>query len=342
MKKVKISLGITLLILSTYVFGNTTQFIAAKIIDNDNQTEEAFTSRGGMEGWAKVSFIIDEDGNTRDIVVFDNSGKDRYTTKTIRYIKNLKYAPARANDNPVSSAKNMFITHTYSEAGHSEASITPAFAREYQLIMDSFANSSANMNDVNQLIDKLVDDHTKNLNEHALAAWLKSIYYYKIQDFLEYMRQSQITVDLYQYLPIAILAKSSVNLFESQLYYGYFSEAKQTLSRMGNTDGLNLSEQTQAEFLGLLKDKMASESDKVIKGKLTHLGAWSYDHQIPKFQIKLTNGNIDSVELRCNRFQQKYTSNRQNTMEIPSQANGCILLIQGDVGTTFDVIETAI
>lgn len=330
------------MISSTSSFSKPTQFIDAKVIDNDNQTEEAFTSRGGMEGWARVSFVIDDEGNTKDIVVFDHSGKDRYTAKTIRYINNLKYSPALVNGNPVSSTKNMFITHTYSEAGHSEASVTPAFAREYQAIMDSFANSAVNMTDIKVLIDKLVDDHTKNLNEHALAAWLKSIYYYKNQDFLEYMRQSQITVDLYQYLPIAVLAKSSVNLFESQLYFGYFSAAKQTLVRMGNIDGLNLSEQTQAEFLVLLQDKMASESAKVIKGKLTNLGAWSYDHQIPKFQIELTQGNINSVELRCNQFQQKYTNNWQNKIEIPSQANECSLLIQGDQGTTFDIVETVI
>lgn len=136
-----------------------------------------------MEGWTRVSFIIDKDGTTKDIVVFDYSGKDRYVKKVTKYIRNLQYSPALVNNKPVASAQTLFVKHTYSEAGHSEGSVTPAFAKEYQATIDALSSPTADMLNIKKSIDNLVEDHTKNLNEHALAAWLKSIYYYKNENF---------------------------------------------------------------------------------------------------------------------------------------------------------------
>jgi hypothetical protein len=332
-------LCVSLIMLSASSFGNSKEIKAAKIIKNANKVEDAFTSRGGMEGWTRVSFIIDKDGTTKDIVVFDYSGKDRYVTKATKLVKNLQYSPALINDKPVTSAQILFVKHTYSEAGHSEGSVTPAFAKEYQAIIDALTSPSANMPSIKISIDELVEDHTKNLNEHALAAWLKSIYYYKNEDFLEYMRQSQITVDLYEYLPIAILAKSTVNLFQSQLYYGNFNGASETLARMGSVDGLNLSQQTHQQFADALKASKATESSNVTKGQLSSLGAWSQAYEFSTFKVDVSQGSVDSVELRCNDYQQKYVEGWENQIDFPAQTSDCILLIRGDAGSTFDILE---
>ncbi|MDO6567948.1 hypothetical protein Q4561_12825 [Alteromonas sp. 1_MG-2023] len=332
-------LCVSLLMLSSLSFGSSKEVKAAKLIKNANKIEDAFTSRGGMEGWTRVSFIIDKDGTTKDIVVFDYSGKDRYLKKTTKLVENLQYSSALIDDKPVTSARILFVKHTYSEAGHSEGSVTPAFAEEYQAIIDALTSPSPNMASIKASIDELVEDHTKNLNEHALAAWLKSIYYHKNEDFLEYMRQSQIAVDLYEYLPIAILAKSTVNLFQSQLYYGNFNGASETLARMGSVDGLNLSQQTHQQFADALKASKATESSNVTKGQLSSLGAWSQFYEFSKFKIDVSEGNVDSVELRCNDYQQKYVEGWKDKIDVPTQTSNCILVIRGEADSTFDILE---
>ncbi|WOI38035.1 energy transducer TonB [Alteromonas sp. CI.11.F.A3] len=339
MKVFSALLCVSLIMVSASSFGSSKKVKAAKLIKNANTVEDAFTSRGGMEGWTRVSFIIDTDGTTKDIVVFDYSGKDRYVKKSTKLVQNLQYSPASINEKPVTSAQILFVKHTYSEAGHSEGSVTPAFAKEYQAIIDALTSPSANMSSIKVSIDELVEDHTKNLNEHALAAWLKSIYYYKNEDFLEYMRQSQITVDLYEYLPVAILAKSTVNLFQSQLYYGNFNGASETLARMGSVDGLNLSQQTHQQFADALKASKATESSNVTKGQLSSLGAWSQAYEFSTFKVDVSQGSVDSVELRCNDYQQKYVEGWENQIDFPAQASNCILLIRGDAGATFDILE---
>jgi hypothetical protein len=147
------------------------------MIQNSNKSKEVFTSYWGMEGWAHVSFLVGVDGKPKDIVAIDFSGKERYIKSTFRYVNNLTYSPALVNGVPTISEKSLFVPHTISGLRYSVGSVTPIFSKEYQGAMDMLADTNANMSMVRVLIDDLKDDHTKNLIEHGLAAWLESAYY---------------------------------------------------------------------------------------------------------------------------------------------------------------------
>jgi hypothetical protein len=335
--KFTVTLIVVLCVLSHTAYS---KIISPKIIQNDNRVKEVFTSRAGMEGWAWVSFLVDVDGKPKDIVVLDYSGKERYIKRTINYVKNLTFSPTLFNGVLVISEKNMFLPHTFSGVGYSAGTVTPVFLKKYQKAIDVI-NSPKDIYKARILIDNLKDDHTKNLEEHALVAWLESIYYYKNQDFLEYIRQSQITLKLHKYLPLKILSRAVVNLFEAQLHYGYYAEAKQTLNSMREMEGLKLSEQVAAKFHEQLKNKMEFNLPIQVKGKLTALGGWVYKNTMQKFKITQVNGIINSVELRCIGFYQKYTQSWQVELEIPQNAENCVTLIQGQKGTTFDLVQIA-
>jgi hypothetical protein len=130
-----------------------------------------------------------------------------------------------------------------------------------------------------------------------------------------------------------------VNLFQSQLYFGNFNGAAETLSRMGSVNGLNLSEETYQQFADALKTAKATGSANVTKGQLSYLGAWSQTYDPSTFKVEVSQGNVDSVELRCNDYQQKYVEGWESKIEFPAQTSDCILLIRGDAGSTFDILE---
>lgn len=214
------------------------------------------------------------------------------------------------------------------------------FFEKYQEAIDVI-DSPKDIYKARILIDNLKDEPTKNLEEHALVAWLESIYYYKNQDFLEYIRQSQITLKLYKYLPLKILSRAVVNLFEAQLYYGYYAEAKQTLNAMREIEELKLSDQVAAKFHVQLKYKVDSNLPIQVKGKLTILGGWIYRNNREKFKFTQVNGIIHSVELRYIGFYKKYTQSWQAGLDIPANAKNGLTLIQGQKGTTFNLVEIA-
>ena len=172
-----------------------------------------------------------------------------------------------------------------------------------------------------------------------MAAYLESLYSYKNQNFLEYMRQSQIALNLHEYLPLKMLSNTVVNLFEAQLYYGYFTEAEDTLWAMKKIEGLNLSDELAEDFQNQLKNKINSNLPIKVKGKLTPLGSWIYYNNFQKFKITKVNGVIDSVELRCIGLHQKYSTDLQKELEIPTSAKRCVTMVQGQKGTTFELIQ---
>ncbi|MFQ3192831.1 MAG: hypothetical protein ACI936_003985, partial [Paraglaciecola sp.] len=119
------------------------------------------------------------------------------------------------------------------------------------------------------------------------------------------------------------------------------AEAKQTLNSMREMEGLKLSEQVAAKFHEQLKNKMEFNLPIQVKGKLTILGGWIYRNNMEKFKVTQVNGIIHSVELRCIGFYKKYTQSWQAGLDIPANAKNCLTLIQGQKGTTFNLVEIA-
>lgn len=77
--------------------------------------------------------------------------KTDMSKKVTKYIRNLQYSPALVNNKPVASAQTLFVKHTYSEAGHSEGSVTPAFAKEYQATIDALSSPTADMLNIKKI-----------------------------------------------------------------------------------------------------------------------------------------------------------------------------------------------
>jgi len=310
---------------------------STNVIQDYNRDRGVIAARGGVEGWVKVSFLVDVDGKPKDIVAVDYSGSEKYIDRTIRYVNDLTYTPAMVDGAPTVSGKISFLANEVVGPYYSEDSVTPAFSNEYQQVVDILSTTKPDLVLARELIDELKDDHTKNLNEHAIAAWLEALYYYKAQDFLEYMRQVDITVELHKFTPAKILARSTVNLFEAQLHYGYYLEALDTLAKMQEIDGIDLSQEVLDQFMAQVESKLESVESFQVSAKLSPLGGWIYQNKLEKFKLTNVSGKIESVQLRCTGYNQTLLNGFQEPISLPADAKSCVTLVQGQKGTTFEL-----
>ena len=328
-----------LLLISSHLHVSALDFVDAKLNENNNRTQSLHTSFGGMEGWAFASYVVDIEGKPKDIVITDYSGESRYIKQTKKYIERLSYSPATLNGVPSVSHKTLFLLHTIG-GPYNENSVTPSFAEEYQVAINKLSSKNKNLEEIRELIDDLKDDHTKNLNEHALAAWLESIYYFSKKDFLEYMRQSKITLELHQYMPAKLLAKSSVNLFEAQLHYGYIKGAMNTVNKMQQVDGLNIKDSVAEEFSDKITNKVTNGQLTKVTGKTSELGSWIYETNLSSFELVNTVGDVDSIELRCLGLHKTLSQNLDKPILIPKRAKRCSVLIKGTPNSNIEIIES--
>jgi hypothetical protein len=293
------------------------------------------------KGGGHVSYIIDLEGKTKDIVVFDYSGRERYIKATKHYIENLRYSPASIDGIPSVSHETLFLRNTFGGVGYNQNSVSSGFIREYQEVMNELLKPDADLPQIEELIYDLKDDHTKNLKEHVLAAWLESLYFYKNKDFHQYMRQSSIVTSLHSYIPLELLSKAIVNLYESELHYGYYLEAKETVRKMSSISGLNLSEDLKKELLMRVTTTIAAKEPTLLtKGQVGSLGAWVLSVLKPKISIINIQGKINSVELRCTGHHSKHQEGWEKGFTVPSRAESCSILVLGDRSTTFDLLQS--
>ena len=341
----KIFSTIFLLLICFYsIAANSTKssnVISSVLIDYPNGTKQVNVSRGGMEGWGHASFIVGLDGRPKDVVVFDYSGKDRYVNATKRYIEKLRYSPASIDGIPSLSHETFFLRHQFTGVGFGGNSVSPRFINEYQEVMNELLEPDTDLSEIKKLIYDLKDDHTKNLNEQALVAWLESLYFYKKEDFHQHMRQSSIITSLDLYVPIKILSKAIVNLYESELFYGYYNEAQETIRKMSRIDGLKLSDDIKRQLFTRVNQTIAEkEPTLVTKGQVWSLGARVIGVFKPKIRIINTQGKINSVELRCTGHHSKYQEGWEDGLAVPSHAKSCSVLVLGDPESTFDLVQT--
>lgn len=323
---------------------NSTQspiVISPIVKENSNASRKVRATRNGMEGWGHASFVIDAQGIPQNIVIFDYSGEDRYIKASERYIENLTYSPASIDGINTTSHEIIFIRHSISGEGVSGNSVTPKFLEEYQEIMNKMLGTNADLPNIEELIEDLKDDHTKNLNEQALMAWLESIYFYKIKDFQQHMRQSRIVTNLNPYIPVKMLSKAVVNLYESELFYGYYLEAQETVDEMSNMGGLEIRKDIQNQLQARVTSTISNKEPHLLtKGKIMSLESWILRVFKPKIIISNVKGNINSVELRCTGHYSKHNDGWDNGITVPNNAKLCSVLVSGDTSTSFDLLQS--
>ena len=63
-------------------------------------------ARDGREGWAILSFVINEDGKVEDVIVKESSGSKDITKASIKSVKKWRYKPAMENGKAIQQCVN--------------------------------------------------------------------------------------------------------------------------------------------------------------------------------------------------------------------------------------------
>ncbi|WP_299787176.1 energy transducer TonB [uncultured Shewanella sp.] len=69
-------------------------------------------AKRGKEGWAEVSFIVDESGFVREPKLIDSEGGDKFSDATIDALKQWRYAPKFVDGVPVAAESSVMLEFT--------------------------------------------------------------------------------------------------------------------------------------------------------------------------------------------------------------------------------------
>ena len=316
-----------------------TSFTPAQRIQSQNSKlpkQTADLSR--LEGWTFISYYVDKNGRVKDAEIIDSSNPDKFGGEALFYLDGYRYSPAKIDEQPVASAQVTFFATDKSFNGNPNDGISRGFKRHYN-DADNFI-LKGNMEKAKESLETLLEDHAKNLTEQALATWLQSLYYFKLQDWPSYGSSVQVAHFLNNYLPTEMKLKTLQNRLQWHAFKREFSDALYVLNELKIQSQGALSDAQYQSMANDIKAQIkASETNKI---EVTVVNGRAWSHRLPRSTVNLTlhEGDIDFAELRCDNGRHQLIPSAAEAFTIPDNFLKCSVFVKGADGTRFSVTES--
>jgi len=315
---------------------NSTSYIPAKLVDNNNSKFVSSTSHSRKEYWSYSSYLIDTKGAPTDIILLNTAPFRKSDRKTLGYISNLEYSPAREDNKAVHA--NQFFLYRESKGFFNDPnnSVSKKFEKKYHKINNQI--NSHKLDDVKSLLSEFYQNDVKNLAEQCLYAWLASDYFYKNKDIIEYSSHLETAYLLRGQVPTKLAYKISTSFFKFKLYYKEYAKALEILTSMRMIKGLKLDQSSYDDTYNNVL-KMAQNSPEITHNKtISNLG--NSNHQLSRGVINLqAQPGIMKAELRCRNGFYLFEKTTFENYKVPDNLKKCSLFLIGTPKATATLTE---
>jgi len=297
----------------------------------------------GQQGWVQLSYVITAGGDIVDPVVENSSGSEAFEKAALRTVDHWSYEPATWDGVPVQQCETkVIITFAMEGAG---TGVTKNFQKRYKKI--SKATDEGKLAEAQVMIDDMLDDLKLSLSETAwlwaLRARIAGLVGDKDAQLVALRRATENNgrwVDEKLY-PNLLLAETVLEI-ES----GNFSEALGSHEKLVEAkNDLPLLEQLNP-YVNTVRELVASKNVLSVPARIGQeidctdcATNWNYEPLRRRVSIAEVKGALRDIEFRCSwqRVVDKALEGR--TWELPEDWGDCSIIVFGETGTTFNLLE---
>jgi TonB family protein len=317
-------------------------YIPAEAVTKTPPRYPASAYEHGREGWARVSFIISEQGQVIEPMIESSSSRD-FDQTTLQAIKTWRYKPATLGGKPVEeSMVQTMIRYKLREANGASVK----FIKQYRA---AYASTVAkNFAEADPLV-RALDQGELNFYEQAWLSWLKYVYLdamgttdpaMLIVPLRKALESSGVDDD---YLEPDVFVSASQRLYVLQARVADLSEAVATFKRLEASKTAKRSKLYQGAVASLepsyreVMNLVASTRVLAQVGRVDEHNYWVHRMLRRSFAVgDVQGGKLEVVDVRCTRANRRFVSMPENAvLKIPDTWGDCSLYIKGDEGTTF-------
>ncbi len=297
----------------------------------------------GRQGWVELSYVVTVDGAVIDPVVQDSSGSKSFERAAMNAVDDWVYKPAMWNGEAVQQCETkVMITFALEGEG---IKVSPAFSKKYRKV--DKALSDEDLNEAKELLDTSFKSSGMTLSEIAWYSALEVRYFGLVGDNdaqLAAVRRATVSngrwidPDIY---PGLLLVKTI-----RELEAGNLSAALRSYDKLLKTE----SELPQIErikpHLERVQNLVASDDVLSIPAEISDdescedcTNMWDYRLLRKKFSLSEIDGQLGNLEIRCSRQRTVDQAREGTSWVIPDSWGSCSLLVFGDPGATFKLLE---
>lgn len=294
------------------------------------------SARKSQEGWVKVSFVINKDGEVEDPVVQDSSGLKAFEKATLRAIKRWQYNPATQDGEVIQQCRNM-VQIDFRLSG--SKGVTRKFMRRYKDVAEAINNKDLALAEA--LIAEMKDDQLWNHTESAYF-WLADSHYAKAIDDpdreLKSVRRARaIDNDAIRESTAHYLLEREFVLSIAKSEYNEAMKAYSRLETLLDDEPEKLAQ--LAPYAEKVKALVQGTEPMVRKASINKEGRLFHQLSRNAFALDIAEGDLDEVQIRCDNKLSRYTAVSKSEWHIPSSWGQCSVYVSGSPGAQFEVVE---
>ena len=340
-----------------------TSLVDAKSIDRVSPVYPIEQAKRGRDGWVMVNFVVEPDGSTSNIVIEDSSGTKSFERSTIKAIKKWQYQPATENGQAVQQCKTR-VRMDFSM--RRKDGVTKKFRRLYNHFYQALEeNNQPEVEELYQRIKKyklyagaeeqfrqsVIADYflAKDDKLAALSALEKSEYFIGYSGLFKRLRKEKQGEQVskkyrkpYQVANEQQAKKLLYPLLHRQLVLALDLQLVSKALNISDKLTLIAPQEKQALYqqqYDSLAQLIESEQHIVTPAVVGERDFWSYKLVRNTFSFTDIDGELDKMDIRCRNKRHVYTINDKSSWQLPDSWQGCSILVYGEQGATFNLVE---
>ncbi|MFC4701370.1 energy transducer TonB [Glaciecola siphonariae] len=318
-----------------------TAYKPAEIKERKNPRYPESAIRGKREGWVKLSYVIDTQGNVQDPVVEDYAGDRSFKRAAMSAIKGWTFEPAIKNGEPTEQCHQEVIM-SFALSGKGGAS--RRYAVKYREADEKL--ESGDVASADQLVQELAQGDYRNRYENVWTFSLDARVAKELGD------EKRELASIRRLLSSSSFIGSKDAIFSPE-YYAYmyqrmfslelkqnlFAEAMQTVAEIRELENADAILAPLQPTIDEVQEFIASDENFFVVVDLDETGSYFHSLARNKFAFADIQGSLDTVEVRCDTHREKFTVAEEFVWDIPKSWGQCRVLVEGKQGTRFGLVE---
>ncbi len=318
-------------------------FVPAKTLERVNPRYPEAAARNGQEGWVKMSYVIDENGNVQDPIIDDYAGHRAFKKQALRALKKWTFEPAMKNGKPTQQC-HQAIQFDFTMSEGAVRGAKRSFVAKYRDI-DALRKDGK----IQEAEAKLNELHESNSLNRYENAWLWNMDAMLAEALGQPRRELQ---SLIRTLASAAshaggdgtfdqgyLAYLLQKVFLLNARFGFYAEALESAELLANMEGQAERYESVKGSIDIINQHIASAENIFVPIELDERGTFFHTLVRNDFAFSEIKGDLKTVEVRCESHREVFTVAESHVWKIPQGWGQCRVLVQGDSGTAFNLVE---
>ncbi|MGB5352129.1 MAG: energy transducer TonB [Woeseia sp.] len=297
----------------------------------------------GRQGWVQLSYVVTPDGEVIDPVVEDSSGSSSFEKQALSAVKRWSYEPATWDGKPVQQCETKVMI-TFLVEG-TDTQVTRKFHSRYKKIAKII--DEGNLDKATELIDSLVADMNLSLAEtgwvwtlRARVAGLAGDEGAQLKALRKATANNGRWADAKVY-PSLLLVRTALELQDGNL-----SAALETYEVLLETGFDHPQMEKLKPHVDSVRELVASDKALAVPARIgaksdcVDCGTnWHYEPLRRRFSLADVKGDLREIEFRCSWQRAVDKADAGMTWEVPEDWGDCSIIVFGEPGTTFSLLE---